>query len=335
LLDAPDIPGLTFRAFRGESDYPGMVAVFEASKDVDRFDWVITVDDIRRKFAHLHNSNPYQDVIVAEIDGQMIAYSRVWWDQESGGDRIYTSSGLLVPEWRRKGIGRAMIRHAERRIREIASGHPPEVPKYIQRRVVDSEMGLEALLQNEGYEPIRYSLDMTRLISAPLPEAPMPPGLVVRPVRDEDVRKVLLACDEAFRDNWGYSPLTEDAIQHWTEEPTYDPSLWKVAWAGDEIAGGVLNYVDRQENLEYARKRGYTEPIWVRRPWRRRSLARSLLTQSIEMFRDMGMEEIALGVDVQNPHGALCLYERVGYQVDRRHTVYRKPMEPSQSSGAM
>jgi len=75
LPDAPPIPGLTFRRFGGESDYPGMVAVFEASKEVDRFDWVITVDDVRREFDHLHNCDPYQDMLIAEIDGQMIAYS--------------------------------------------------------------------------------------------------------------------------------------------------------------------------------------------------------------------------------------------------------------------
>ena len=118
-------------------------------------------------------------------------------------------------------------------------------------------------------------------------------------MRDEDVRKVLLACDEALRDHWGYSSLTEDDIQHWMADPTFDPSLWKVAWAGDKAAGGVLNYVDQQENDQYARKRGYTETIWVRRPWRRRGLARSLLTQSIQMFVDMGMQETALGVDVR------------------------------------
>jgi mycothiol synthase len=219
-----------------------------------------------------------------------------------------------------------MIRHAERRLREIASGHSPHVPKYFQRGVVDSEVGLEALLQNEGYEPVRYGFNMTRPTALPLPEAPVPPGLAVRPVRDEDVRKVLLASDEAFRDHWGWRPMTEDDFQHLMEQPTFDPSLWKVTWAGDEAVGGVLNYLDQKENEQYARRRGYTEVIWVRRPWRRRGLARSLLTQSIQMFRDMGMEEIVQGVDVQNPHGALRLYESVGYQVDRRHTVYRKPL---------
>jgi len=32
---APDIPGLTFRGFRGEADYPAMLAVIEASKQAD------------------------------------------------------------------------------------------------------------------------------------------------------------------------------------------------------------------------------------------------------------------------------------------------------------
>lgn len=325
LPDAPPIPELIFRPFQGESDYPGMVAVFEASKEIDRFDWVITVDDVRREFDHLTNCDPYRDMLVAEIDGRMVAYSRVWWE-ESDGDRIYTFIGLLVPAWRRKGIGRAMIRHAERRLREIAREHPAERDKYLQRGVVDSEVGLEALLRNEGYEPVRYGFSMVRPTSQPLPEAPLPEGLQVRPVRDEDLRQIIEASDEAFRDHWGYRPLTENDVQHWMGDRAFDPSLWQVAWEGDQVAGGVLGYLDPAENEEQARKRGYTECVWVRRPWRRRGLARALLVRSIAMFVDMGMEETALGVDTQNPHGALRLYESVGYRVERRHATYRKPL---------
>jgi ribosomal protein S18 acetylase RimI-like enzyme len=64
----------------------------------------------------------------------------------------------------------------------------------------------------------------------------------------------------------------------------------------------------------------------VRRPWRRQGVARSLLVQSIEMFRQMGMEETALGVDTLNPNHALNLYEGVGYQIDRKWTNWRKPL---------
>jgi ribosomal protein S18 acetylase RimI-like enzyme len=100
-----------------------------------------------------------------------------------------------------------------------------------------------------------------------------------------------------------------------------------VAWDGEQVAGMVLNRLDETQNERYRRRRGHTNDIFVRRPWRRRGLARSLLVQSIEMFREMGMEETALGVDTQNPSGALNLYESVGYRMTRQHTFFNKRME--------
>ena len=88
----------------------------------------------------------------------------------------------------------------------------------------------------------------------------------------------------------------------------------------------VLNFVDEDENAEYNRKRGYTENICVRRPWRRQGLARALLTQSIQMFQEQGYAEAALEVDAQNRSGALGLYESVGFHVVKEFTSYRKPM---------
>jgi ribosomal protein S18 acetylase RimI-like enzyme len=88
----------------------------------------------------------------------------------------------------------------------------------------------------------------------------------------------------------------------------------------------VLNYIDSEENAEYQRQRGYTEGISVRRPWRRRGVARALLTRSLKMFHDMGMHEAALGVDSQNLNGANLLYESVGFRLVQRFAIYRKPL---------
>jgi ribosomal protein S18 acetylase RimI-like enzyme len=114
---------------------------------------------------------------------------------------------------------------------------------------------------------------------------------------------------------------------HWAEEPTFVPHLWKIAWAGEEVAGTVLNFVNEAENTEYGRKRGYTEAISVRRPWRKMGLAHSLLVQSMKMFKEMGMTETALGVDTQNLSGALKLYQSVGYKEVKRHITFRKPLD--------
>ncbi|MCJ7824376.1 MAG: GNAT family N-acetyltransferase, partial [Anaerolineales bacterium] len=78
---------------------------------------------------------------------------------------------------------------------------------------------------------------------------------------------------------------------------------------------------------EYNRKRGYTEFICVRRPWRKQGMATALITSSMKMFKEMGMTEAGLGVDTQNLSGALWLYESLGFRQVKRHSTYRKPME--------
>jgi ribosomal protein S18 acetylase RimI-like enzyme len=110
------------------------------------------------------------------------------------------------------------------------------------------------------------------------------------------------------------------------KDPLNDPDLWKVAWEGDQVAGMVLNFLNEKENEEYHRLRGWTENISVRKPWRRRGLASALLTRSLQMFKVMGMDHAALGVDTQNLTGALDLYEGVGFIVEKRHTAYRKKL---------
>jgi ribosomal protein S18 acetylase RimI-like enzyme len=139
------------------------------------------------------------------------------------------------------------------------------------------------------------------------------------------IRQIFYATVEAAQDHWNFVQPEEEDFLAWQDNPTFDPSLWAVAWEGDEVVGTVLNFIDKEYNKNY-RKRGYTENICTRRPWRRKGIARALLTQSIQMFIDMGMEETALGVDTENPSGALKLYQDVGYVEEKRHVTYRKQL---------
>lgn len=328
LPDAPAIPGLTFRRFRGESDYPHMLAVINGSKKVDGIERSDTLEELANNYAHLENCDPFQDVLVAEINGQVIAYSRVFWGKQLDGTRTYTSFGFLLPEWRRKGIGAAMLNHGERRLREIAANHPHDGPRYFQVFYVDeTEKGTLALLEKAGYTPIRYGFQMKRDLSEPFPDAPMPEGLEVRPVKKEHLRAIFDADMEAFRDHWGFTPPTEERYQAWISQPDFNPSLFKVAWDGDQVAGAVQNFIDTEENAEYNRKRGYTEGVFTRRPWRKRGLAKSLIVQSMRMFKEMGMTETALGVDAENLSGALRLYQSLGYRKVKMGITFRKPMD--------
>jgi len=324
LPDAPAIPGLAFRRFRGESDYPHMLAVINGSKAADGVERSDTLEDMINNYAHLENCNPFTDLLIAEVNGRVVAYNRVFWSKQWDGTLTYTTFGFMLPEWRRKRIGTAMFNHSERRLREIAAAHTDSGPRFFQGWCDETEKGMMTLLENAGYKPVRYGFSMTRDLSEPFPDAPMPEGLDVRPVEKEHLRAIFDADMEAFRDHWGFTPPSENRFDGWINQHGFDPSLFKVAWDGNEVAGAVQNFVNAEENIEYNRKRGYTEGIFTRRPWRRRGLAKSLIVQSMKMFKEMGMTETALGVDAENLSGALRLYQSCGYKKVKMSITLRK-----------
>ena len=89
----------------------------------------------------------------------------------------------------------------------------------------------------------------------------------------------------------------------------------------------MINQINEAENAAFNRTRGWLASVFVRRPWRRRGLGRAVVLRSLQIFRDRGLTSAGLGVDADNPTGALGLYTGTGFVVDRRSTAYRKPMD--------
>lgn len=326
-ITLPDVPGLHFRTFAGAADFPLMVAVIESSKLADKIERSDTVEEIANNYAHLVNCDPYQDMVMAEVNGELVGYGRCAWRQEADGKRIYYHIGFLNPAWRRRGIGTAMLHWFQARLRVIAAEHPEDGPRFYESWVADTEHGVAALLEANGYTPIRYGFEMVRRNLDEVPPVDLPAGLEMRPVLPEHYRAIWDASDEAFRDHWGYTPPDEADYEAWLKNPVvFTPQLWQVAWDGDQVAGQVRNFINQQENEEYGRKRGYTEFISVRRPWRRRGLACALILRSLRLLHSMGMEEAALGVDAENLSGALRVYESCGFTVVKRFATYRCPL---------
>ncbi len=324
---------LTTRVFRGEADYQVIWEIINGCRLADNVQHLLTVEDVASNYAHLYNCDPMRDMLFVEADGKTVAYTRVYWMINAEGTWLGEQATYVLPEWRRRGIGARLLSFGETRLRqiseemiaqgELSSGALRLYDAFVNEKEVDRE----ALLVKAGYRAIRYAFDMVRPDLENIPAAPMPPGLQVRLVRPDEYRKVWEANREAFEDHWGYVRAPDEEYEKWLETASFDPTLWRVAWDGEEVAGMVLSFINQQENEEFQRKRGYTEEICVRRPYRRQGLARSLLVQSLYALKERGMTEAALGVDAENVTGALHLYESVGFRVVRRSTIYRKPLE--------
>jgi len=86
----PQLPGVAFRPFRGESDYPDFARIITASAKGEGNDRVETAEGIASGYDHLERCDPRRDLLVVEVDGRSIAYSRVWWDLSRPGSTTAT-----------------------------------------------------------------------------------------------------------------------------------------------------------------------------------------------------------------------------------------------------
>jgi mycothiol synthase len=316
LHDAPAIPGLAFRLFQGEADFPSIEAVREAVLAADGDLWLPGPDTNPDAVC-----NPAQDCLLAEVDGKVIGYTWLAWWEEMNGTKLYLQLGWLIPEWRRKGIGRALLRWQEQRLRQIAQTQPDTGKRFFGGNADDIQPANRALLLSEGYQVAYTFVQMIcQLPSTPVALAPLEASMEVRPVEREQLPAIYAANREAFSE----SHDSNDMYEEWLRDlgwPNLDTSLWVVAWDGDQIAGHVISTSD-EEGV-------HTPWVAVRHPWRRRGLGKALMTRMLQRCQELGIQQADIGTVAENPGKSVHLYESVGYQVVRRQPRYRKPMSAS------
>ena len=133
---------------------------------------------------------------------------------------------------------------------------------------------------------------------------------------------------EASKDGWEMSEVSEERFLRWSEQKEFQPEKWQIAWDLEtgEVAGAVQPFINEEENKAFDRLRGYSEYIHVSSNWRGKGVAKSLIASSFEVLKDLGMEEACLGVDAENPTGALNLYKAMGFEADKTFFTFRKEL---------
>jgi GNAT superfamily N-acetyltransferase len=304
-----------------------MVAVAKAMQPVDGYEYVPDAEELRKDFALEGKKRDLaSDVLIVEVDSEMVGYSFVSCDIAPSGELLFQIDANLVPELRPTGIRRSILLWAEGRAREIAAGQPPGIKKIFHVFADHGEAHWRDLLESNGYSVYRHGFKMVRPTLDDITDLPLPAGIDVRKVEPAHYEKIRAAWNEACKDMRGQLPIDDENFKGWSEFPTFDPTLWQIAWHGDQVVGTVFGMINAKENEANNRKRGMTELISVARPWRGRGVAKALMAMCMRELRSRGMTEAALGVDAENPSGALKLYEKMGFRVVKRATFYRKPL---------
>jgi ribosomal protein S18 acetylase RimI-like enzyme len=134
----------------------------------------------------------------------------------------------------------------------------------------------------------------------------------------DDEEAIYYADEEAFLDQRGHTPRT---FEQWRRrlnqsDATPDPTLWLIAWDANEVVGAALG--------EAIGDVGWIHHLFVRRPWRRRSLGAELTRAALAAFYQRSIVAVRLNVDAQSLTDAQALYRRVGFRVIGGYANFEK-----------
>ena len=310
-------PGLTLRP----ANSTDINAVAKLNHDVAEMEgdslFVLTAEELANEWKS-EGFNIQRDVFVVETrDGGLVGSEEFY--NESGHYKL-KADGCVHPEFRGLGIGSSLLEKIAERAQAEMKLAAPDVRVFIQSLVNNKHKEGHNLLQNNGYSPVRYYWRMEIKLQEAPATVTFPAGIELRPfIKDEHAIAIWQADDEAFRDHWGSHDRTYEEWSHGKfGNPNFDPTLWMIAWDGNEVAGFSQN--------RFRKGIGWIGTIAVRRPWRKKGLGIALMRHTVGEFYKRGTSTIGLGVDSANLTGATRLYERAGMYAVGEFAMYEKEL---------
>jgi ribosomal protein S18 acetylase RimI-like enzyme len=323
------IPGVSWRAFV-RSDLPAIAEFYAEAERYDRNPERQSLTGLQ-EFWDSPRSRPEVDTLVGhDAQGQIVATA---W---SGCNRAVTEmrgvylGGTVRPDRRGEGIGRAVLEWEMTHGSEwdLATRQDGYGPLVMRLYAPSDQADVRDLAERQGLVIERYFFEMSRHLddTPPVPDLDGVRIVDWRPERSQEVHDMV---DLAFQDHWGHTDRTDEMWDEVVGSRDFrsDWSVLAVDEATATVVGAALNCAYEQDWQATGVREGYTDQLAVAHTHRGRGIASALLKESMHRFAGAGMDAAALGVDAENPSGALRLYEGLGYRQTASTCVhqFRRP----------
>jgi ribosomal protein S18 acetylase RimI-like enzyme len=247
-----------------------------------------------------------RDVFVAERpSGSLVGYA----DIGLHGENVWLDLRGLEPEPLQALLTEIEARAVERKPDGGLLGYSAESDHVVRNDY-----------ENAGYRVVRHSYRMEISLEGGAPEPEWPEGITVRTMQPGEEERVYEAHMSSFEDAWMFVRDSFELWSHWfLKDAAFDPSLWFLAEAGDELAGIALTREPENEP-----GLGWVRILGVTREFRQRGLGQALLRHAFGEYARRGLDRVGLGVDAESPTGAVRVYERAGMHITRTNLILEK-----------
>lgn len=247
------------------------------------------------KAAGLHDDN----TLCVALREKLAAAAWVTFSPSTGDVQRVQLGGKVRPEFRRRGIGEALLSWAESRALNLAQ---PDVT--LQLLITNEALTEDAnkLYLDYGYENTFSELMLVRPLDDPLPQSQLAHGLIECAWDAANAPLFFQAYAAGFRDRLGeVVPVQTEWIAGYAEEDEqFRPDLSRVVLEGGIPVGFVTCEVDG--NI------GWISQIAVVQERRRKGLAQNLVAGALQRLQQAGCQEAALHVNINNPKAQSVFY---------------------------
>jgi mycothiol synthase len=300
-------------------DAHALAGLWAAMADADGAGERHSVEDVREQLFH-RRIDLAGSTLAARDGDRVAAFGHLPVRQSAeGGVHVLRLWGGVHPAYRRRGFGRRIVGWAVGATPALSERAFPGVPAEIHLAADDRNPGAHALATSAGFAAVRRFALMERGLEGGLPEPRTPVGVTIAtwtPELDEGARHVR---NESFRDHWGAVPHTRESwAGHITGSRNFRPLSSFLALAGGRVVGALITHTSGDQARIMI--------VGTLREWRGKGVASTLIAHALAAFARQGYRNAGLNVDLDNPTGAVGVYERAGFMVTRSSTTYALPV---------
>jgi len=258
-------------------------------------------------------------MFIAELNKKPVGRVQAHVDKQRTEKKGVIRGLGVVPQFRKRGIGRELVRKAIESLRERAM----ETAQAVMR---DDALACKHIFESIDFKLVRIFSTMRR----PLDTVPSNIGentdATIRTMRAglDEIKLIRKLDNEAFSDHFNFRPMTLEEWKHWCKDPDFDREGVFFALVKEEPVGHVGTWIDSKFVKFKGIKRGVIATIGVLKPHRRKGIGTSLILRGMDYLKSRGMTEVELGVDDLNETEAIKLYEKVGFKVVRKLLAYER-----------
>ncbi|MCU0544703.1 MAG: GNAT family N-acetyltransferase [Oscillatoriaceae cyanobacterium Prado104] len=317
---------LLARSYAGDRDLSAIADLINTCEAVDKLDEGTSISQLQEEFDAPSLDKTRDLCLWEDASGKLIAFAQL--SVSELGEVGKVTDGWLWfhvrPDVRGGEVEATAIAWGEARMCQVAKERGTRVKFRSYVRAEDGDR--ISLLVNSGFQADRYFFRMARSLAEPIPEPQFPEGFLLREFPGEEHSEAWVEMfNQSFIDHWNHHDLTVEEFKYDLAKPYYrqDLDLIAVAAEGTFVAFCYCE-INPEENDRTGRNEGWIGVLGTRRGFRKIGLGRAMLLAGLQRLKAAGVGTAILGVDAENPWGALRLYESTGFHKIRNSISYVK-----------